>query len=100
MSMVYSKLIKFVPRFVLVLLAAAVITALITFLLIWERVPSYGLIFSFSVFWSFGDSISNTVAASKHYSLCIILLLIGYNTCIIIYMLYSRALSVNHKDTI
>ena len=68
MSMVYSKLIKFVPRFVLVLLAAAVITALITFLLIWERVPSYGLIFSFPVFWGFGDSISNTVAASKHYS--------------------------------
>ena len=45
-SIAYGEVVKCIPRFVVVLLGAAIGVILLVFLFVWDRVPSYEVIFS------------------------------------------------------
>ena len=64
-SMAYSRVMKCIPRLAIALFAASLNIGVIIFLLIWERAPSYAVIFSFAVVWGMADAIWNTVPTSK-----------------------------------
>ena len=64
-SMAYSKVVKYMPLLAITLFAASLNIGVIIFLLVWERVPSYGVIFSFAIVWGMADAIWNTVPPSK-----------------------------------
>ena len=66
-SIAYSKLVKHIPIFAFALFGAFLSIGVILFLLIWERVPSYAVIFSFAVVWGVTDAVWNTVSLSKLY---------------------------------
>ena len=65
MSMVYGETMKYISPFVIVLFGATLNVSLILFLLIWERVPSYIVIFAFVIGWGVADAVWNTVNTSK-----------------------------------
>ena len=64
-SIAYGRVIKIIPRFTIVLLGAAVNVTLLVFLFIWERVPSYGVIFIFAIGWGAADAVWHNVLCSK-----------------------------------
>ena len=65
MSMVYGRIVKYVPRFAIVLFGTSLNLTFIITLLIWQRVPSYAVIFAFAVGWGVADAVWNTMNASK-----------------------------------
>jgi len=64
-SIAYGRVIKIIPRFAFVLLGAAVNVILLVLLFVWERVPSYGVIFAFAIGWGAADAVWNNVLCSK-----------------------------------
>ncbi len=63
MSYVYGKLVKFVPRYSIVLFASFLNVALIVTLLLWSREPSYPLIFTFAVGWGAADAVWHAITS-------------------------------------
>ena len=65
MSIVYSHLLKFVPRLVIVLFGMALTTTMLLFMLFWERRPSYYAIFFIAAGWGVADAMWTTIPASR-----------------------------------
>ena len=65
MSVVYGKIVKYVPRVFVFLFAGALNLMLSIFLLFWTPVPSYLVIFMFAVLWGAADGVWNTMTASE-----------------------------------
>jgi len=64
-SIMYGKVVKCIPRFLVVLLGAAINVILLVFLFVWERVPSYEVIFAFAVGWGAADAVCHNVSCSR-----------------------------------
>ena len=64
-SIAYGRVIKFIPRFTIVLLGASINVTLLLFLFVWERVPSYAVIFTFAIGWGAADAVWHNVMCSK-----------------------------------
>jgi len=64
-SIAYGRVIKIIPRFTIVLLGAAVNVTFLVFLFIWERLPSYGVIFTFAIGWGAANGVWHNVMSSK-----------------------------------
>ena len=64
-SIVYGKILKYIPRYLLGLTAFIINVFFYLFLEFWVRVPSYVLIFLFAFGWGVADGVWNTVSASK-----------------------------------
>lgn len=64
-SITYGKVVKCIPRFIIVLLGAAINVILLVFLFVWERVPSYEVIFAFAVGWGAADAVCHNVSCSR-----------------------------------
>ena len=64
-SYVVGLSVKYVPRFVVVLIGLFTYVGLLVFLLLWERESSYMyvrlVVFLFCAAWGFGDAIWNTI---------------------------------------
>ena len=63
-SGVVGKIVKYVPRLVIVLIATSINVGLIMFLLLWERIPSYLMAFLFAIGWGFTGGVWNTLSSS------------------------------------
>ena len=57
--------LAYLPRYVVAILTSLMTLALVTFLLAWEREPSYAFIFVFISLWGVTDGQWNTFAPSK-----------------------------------
>ena len=66
MCAVCGRLSKYIPQFVMVFFGATLMFILLSFLLIWDRVPSYSAIFTFAIGWGIADGIWSTQAGSEH----------------------------------
>ena len=64
-SIAYGKVVKSIPRFIIVLLGAAINVILLVFLFVWERVPSYEVIFAFAIGWGVADAVWHNVSCSR-----------------------------------
>lgn len=60
-----GRLVKVVPQYVMVYLTALVNLGVLLFLLFWERVPSYPVVFVTMAGWGVCDGIWNSVPPSK-----------------------------------
>ena len=65
MSIVYSRLVKCVPRLAIVLFGMALSAAMLLFMLFWERVPSYSVIFTIAAGWGAADAMWHTMPTSR-----------------------------------
>ena len=65
MSVIYSRLLKYFPRFLIVMFGVCLSSALLLFMLLWERVPSYAAIFAVSAGWGAADAVWTTMPASR-----------------------------------
>ena len=65
MSFVCSKLIKYIPRFVIILTGGAIHLAIFLLLALWEREPSYYVVYIGAALWGCGNAIWNTIGTSK-----------------------------------
>ena len=65
MSVLYGKIVQYIPRWLLSLTAFIINLSFYLFLEFWTRVPSYVLIFMFAFGWGIADGIWNNVSASK-----------------------------------
>lgn len=63
-SGVVGKIVKYIPRWVIVLIATLLNVGLIVFLLLWERTPSHLMAFLFAVGWGSASGIWNTMSSS------------------------------------
>ena len=64
-SMVYGKLVKYVPRLFIFLFGGALDIGLLVFISVWTLQPSYVFIFLFAVLWGAGDGVWNTMTTSE-----------------------------------
>lgn len=64
-SIAYGKVVKCFPQFVVVLLGAAIDVILLVFLFVWDRVPSYEVIFAFAIGWGVADAVWHNVSCSR-----------------------------------
>lgn len=64
-SVVYGKIVKYVPRTLIFLIGGVINITLLTFLLVWTPVPSYLMIFTFAIMWGAADGVWNTMTASE-----------------------------------
>lgn len=60
--MVYGKLLKYIPRLVITQFGVFLAILQSVFLLVWERTPSYTVIFTFSIGWGMIEAILSTSA--------------------------------------
>lgn len=65
MSVLYGKMVKYVPMLCIFFFGGVLNVALLVFLLLWSPVPSYPAIFSFAVLWGAADGVWNTMTASE-----------------------------------
>ena len=65
MSIIYSRLLKYLPRFLIVLFGVALSVSTLLFMLLWERVPSYYAIFAIAVGWGAADAVWTTMPTSR-----------------------------------
>ena len=63
MSGVIGRLIKFVPHFVFIVVAGLMSAGLLVFLLLWNPVPSYTMVFSFALIWGMTDAVWDTLSS-------------------------------------
>ena len=63
-SGIVGRIVKYVPRMVIVYTAAAINIGLIVFLRLWERGPSHLMVFLFAIGWGCTGGIWNTLASS------------------------------------
>ena len=89
-SIVCSRLVKYLPRFLVVLFGVALSVAMLLFMLFWERVPSYYVIFTIAVGWGASDAVWNTMPTSR----------LPLNQIGLISMCLSIARAVCHMGTI
>ena len=64
MSIICSRLLKYIPRFAIMLFGIALSGSMLLFMLFWERVPSYAVIFTIAVGWGTADAVWNTMPTS------------------------------------
>ena len=64
-SLVTGRILSHVPRFVIMLLNLLLMLSLMIFLLLWDREPSYAVVFIVPILWGICDSIWNTVTTSE-----------------------------------
>lgn len=57
--------LAYLPRYLVAILTSLMTLALVTFLLVWEREPSFVFIFVFISLWGISDGHWNTFASSK-----------------------------------
>ena len=62
--------LAYLPRYVVATMTSLMTLALLTFLLVWEREPSYVFIFVFISLWGVADGQWNTFAPSKFLANC------------------------------
>ena len=65
MSYVYVRLLKFIPRFTVVLFGTCLNICFIIVLLVWEREPNYTVIVVFAVCWGAADAVWHTMTSCK-----------------------------------
>eukprot|EP00731_Ephydatia_muelleri_P023210 Em0015g793a len=63
MSGFIGRLIKYVPHFVFIIVAGLVSAGLLVFLLLWNPVPSYAMVYSFALIWGLTDSVWDTLSS-------------------------------------
>ena len=64
-SLFTGRILSHVPRFVIMLLNLLLMLGLMVFLLVWDREPSYAVVFVIPILWGFCDSIWNTITTSE-----------------------------------
>lgn len=64
-SIVYGKLVKWVPRYMLFMFGGSINITLLIFLALWDLSPSYVFMFVFISMWAVADAVWNTMTASK-----------------------------------
>ena len=64
-SLFIGKILSYVPRFAIMLLNLLLMLSLMIFLLVWDREPSYAVVFIVPILWGICDSIWNTVTTSE-----------------------------------
>ncbi len=64
-SIIYGKLVKWIPRFSLFLFGGSINIGLLIFLTIWRLSPSYLVVFLFVALWALADSVWLTMSSSK-----------------------------------
>lgn len=64
-SLFTGRILSHVPRFVIMLLNLLLMLGLMVFLLIWDREPSFAVVFVIPILWGFCDSIWNTITTSE-----------------------------------
>ena len=64
MSIVYSRCLKCLPRFLIILFGVILSSSMLLFMLFWERGPSYYAIFAIALGWGAADALWNTMPAS------------------------------------
>ena len=65
MSIVYSRLLKYLPRFLIIFFGVALSGSMLLFMLFWERMPSYTVIFIIAVGWGAADAVWTTMPTSR-----------------------------------
>ena len=65
MSGFIGRLIKYVPHFVFIIVAGLVSAGLLVFLLLWNPVPSYAMVYSFALIWGLTDSVWDTLSSGS-----------------------------------
>eukprot|EP00731_Ephydatia_muelleri_P023231 Em0015g814a len=65
MSGFIGRLIKYVPHFVFIIVAGLVSAGLLVFLLLWNPVPSYAMVYSFALIWGLTDSVWDTLSSAR-----------------------------------
>ena len=65
MSFVCSKLIKCIPRYMLVLIGGTVHLGMFTFLSLWERQPSYYAVYGIAILWGIGNAVWNMMTTCE-----------------------------------
>ncbi len=58
-------LVRYVPQYILVYIGALINVATIIFLFIWERQPSYYIVFIVLLLWGYSEGLWNSVPPSK-----------------------------------
>jgi len=64
-SFVTGKLLSYIPRYVIMVLNLLLILSLLIFLLLWDREPSYVVVFLVPILWGICDAVWNTITTSK-----------------------------------
>ena len=64
-SIIYSNMLKCVPRFAIVLFGSFLSGSMLLFMLFWEREPSYYVIFAIAIGWGAADAVWTTMTSSK-----------------------------------
>ena len=65
-SFATGKLLSYIPRYVMMVLNLLLMLALLIFLLVWNREPSYVVVFLVPILWGICDAVWNTITTSKH----------------------------------
>ena len=65
MSIICSRLLKYFPRFAIILFGVALSGSMLLFMLFWERVPSYAVVFTIAIGWGTADAVWNTMPTSR-----------------------------------
>ena len=66
---------KFIPRYFFFVSGGLTNIALLVFLIVWERTPSFLVVFLFAFLWGTADAVWNTLTASKYSEGCRIFLI-------------------------
>lgn len=64
-SLTAGKLVKVVPTYLIIVTAVVVHGGAVSFLLFWERSPSFVIVFAVAGAWGLGDGIWNTQVIGK-----------------------------------
>lgn len=64
-SLFTGRILSHVPRFVIMLLNLLLMLSLMVFLLVWDREPSYAVVFVIPILWGLCDSIWNIITTSE-----------------------------------
>ena len=64
-SVVYGKLVKWVPRFSIYLVAGSINVGCLLFLLLWSLQPSYLVVFAFIALWAVADAVWLSMTTSE-----------------------------------